>query len=160
MKTTKIYFSDLNEDAQKRILEAMEIDKPSDYMNCDINTTPIVMNNSKDEDYYCKLSNTDIVPVKNDEYPKLKDQDKYIDEDLLAMRDFEDGFDPIIKETIAMARVNNYLLVEAMGDEMADLYKRHLSNILEYNSQSMFHGFQGLKDDMIDYVKSLIVNKK
>ena len=114
---------------------------------------------AEDEDYYHKSSNTDIVPVKNDEYPKLKEQDKYIDEDLLAMRDFEDGFDPIMKETIAMARVNNYLLVEAMGDEMADLYKRHLSNILEYNSQSMFHGLQGLKDDMVDYVKSL-VNRK
>lgn len=113
----------------------------------------------EDEDYY-EPNATDIVPVKNGEYPKLKDQDKYINEELLEMRSFEDDFDPIIKESIAMARVNNYLLVESMGDEMADLYKRHLSTILEYNSQSMFHGFQGLKDDMSDYVRSLIVNKK
>lgn len=158
MKPTKIYFSDLNEDAQKRILEAMGVDKAIDCTNCDINMTPIAMN--EDRDYYSKLSNTDIVPVNNGEYPKLKEQDKYIDEDLLAMRDFEDDFDPIIKESIAMARVNNYLLVESMGDEMADLYKRHLSTILEYNSQLAFHGFQGLKDDIRDYVKSLIVNKK
>ena len=113
----------------------------------------------EDEDYY-EPNTTDIVPIKNGEYQKFKDQDKYIDEALLEMRSFEDDFDPIIKESIAMARVNNYILVESMGDEMADLYKRHLSTILEYNSQSMFHGFQGLKEDMSDYVRSLIVNKK
>lgn len=113
----------------------------------------------EDEDYY-EPNATDIAPVKNGEYPKFKDQDKYIDEALLEMRSFEDDFDPIIKESIAMARVNNYLFVESMGDEMADLYKRHLSTILEYNSQSMFHGFQGLKEDMSDYIRSLVVNKK
>lgn len=113
----------------------------------------------EDEDYYESPPKTDLVPVKNGEYPKFKDQDKYIDEELLQMRDLEDSFDPITKESIAMARLNNYVLMESMSDEMINLYKRHLSNILEYNTQSMFHGFQGLKEDMSDYVRSLVTRK-
>ena len=42
MKTFEIYFSDLNEDAQKRLLEAVGADKPSD-MNWDIDILPIAM---------------------------------------------------------------------------------------------------------------------
>lgn len=42
MKTFEIYFSDLNEDAQKRLLEAVGVDTASD-MNWDIDMCPIAM---------------------------------------------------------------------------------------------------------------------
>ena len=37
-----IYFSDLNEDAQKRLMEAVDITDPAE-MNWDINMCPIAM---------------------------------------------------------------------------------------------------------------------
>lgn len=37
-----IYFSDLNEDAQKRLMAAVGISDPSE-MNCDIDMCPIAM---------------------------------------------------------------------------------------------------------------------
>ena len=42
MKTFEIYFSDLNEDAQKRLLEAVGTETPAD-MNWDIDMCPIAM---------------------------------------------------------------------------------------------------------------------
>ena len=42
MKTFEIYFSDLNEDAQKRLLEAVGAKDASD-MNWDIDMCPIAM---------------------------------------------------------------------------------------------------------------------
>ena len=42
MKTFKIYFSDLNEDAQKRLLEAVGQKEPKD-MNWDVDICPIAM---------------------------------------------------------------------------------------------------------------------
>lgn len=42
MKTFEIYFSDLNEDAQKRLLEAVGVETAAD-MNWDIDICPIAM---------------------------------------------------------------------------------------------------------------------
>ena len=42
MKTFEIYFSDLNEDAQKRLLEAVKVSDPAE-MNWDIDMAPIAM---------------------------------------------------------------------------------------------------------------------
>ena len=42
LKTFEIYFSDLNEDAQKRIMEMVKIDDPKE-MNWDIDMCPIAM---------------------------------------------------------------------------------------------------------------------
>ena len=42
MKTFEIYFSDLNEDAQKRLLEVVGAETPAD-MNWDIDMCPIAM---------------------------------------------------------------------------------------------------------------------
>ena len=42
MKTFEIYFSDLNEDAQKRLLEAVGAETSAD-MNWDIDMCPIAM---------------------------------------------------------------------------------------------------------------------
>ena len=42
MKTFEIYFSDLNKDAQKRLLEAVGAETPAD-MNWDIDMCPIAM---------------------------------------------------------------------------------------------------------------------
>ena len=42
MKTFEIYFSDLNEDAQKRLLEAVGVETAAD-MNWDIDMCPIAM---------------------------------------------------------------------------------------------------------------------
>lgn len=42
MKTFKIYFSDLNEDAQKRLLKEVKANSPKD-MNWDIDICPIAM---------------------------------------------------------------------------------------------------------------------
>ena len=42
MNTFEIYFSDLNDDAQKRLMEAVGITSPSE-MNWDIDMCPIAM---------------------------------------------------------------------------------------------------------------------
>ena len=42
MNTFEIYFNDLNEDAQKRLLEAVGAETPTD-MNWDMNICPIAM---------------------------------------------------------------------------------------------------------------------
>lgn len=42
MKTFEIYFSDLNKDAQKRLLDLVEVDAPKE-MNWDIDICPIAI---------------------------------------------------------------------------------------------------------------------
>ena len=49
MKTFEIYFSDLNEDAQKRLMEAVNIEDPKE-MNWDINMAPIACYDFEDDD--------------------------------------------------------------------------------------------------------------
>lgn len=48
MKTFEIYFSDLNDDAQKRILEMVGVDSAAD-MNLDMNIILITIVNLKDD---------------------------------------------------------------------------------------------------------------
>jgi len=49
MKTFEIYFSDLNDDAQKRILEMVGVDTPAD-MNWDMDIIPIAFVDFEVED--------------------------------------------------------------------------------------------------------------
>ena len=114
-----------------------------------------------DDEYYCDLidANTSIVPDKYNDHQRFIDQDKYIDEDLLKMRTFEEDFDQDYKKGMYLARLNNQSIVEKMTNEMADVYKSHLSTILEYNTQQLFHGLQGLRAQMSDYVRSLVTRK-
>ena len=49
MKSFEIYFSDLNDDAQKRLLEAVNVKEPAD-MNWDMDILPIAIFDIEEEE--------------------------------------------------------------------------------------------------------------
>lgn len=84
------------------------------------------------------------------------DNDKYIDPAIRELRDLEGDFPPMFKTALDMSRVNNAGIVNRMAEEMTDLYKTHLSTLLEYNTQYTAQCVMSLRDELMYYLKSLV----
>ena len=82
--------------------------------------------------------------------------DKYIDVGLITLREFEDDYPDEYKEALKIIRHNNALYADNMANEMRELYMRHISNIMEYNTQSQFVSLMTVRDEMYEYLSSLI----
>lgn len=87
------------------------------------------------------------------------DNDKYIDPAIRELRDLEDDFPPMFKTALDMSRVNNAGIVNRMAEEMTDLYKTHLSTLLEYNTQYTAQCVMSLRDELMYYLESLVKKK-
>ena len=86
----------------------------------------------------------------------LMNNDKYIDVGLITLREFEDDYPDEYKEALKIIRHNNALYADNMANEMRELYMRHISNIMEYNTQSQFVSLMTVRDEMYEYLSSLI----
>ena len=85
--------------------------------------------------------------------------DKYIDPAIMELRDLEGDFPPAFKAALDMSRVNNAGIVNRMAEEMTDLYKTHLSTLLEYNTQYTAQCVMSLRDELMYYLESLVKKK-
>ena len=99
-------------------------------------------------------------PVPMPELPGPRfENDKYIDPAIMELRDLEADFPPMFKTALDMSRVNNAGIVNRMAEEMSDLYKTHLSTLLEYNTQYTAQCVMSLRDELMYYLESLVKKK-
>ena len=89
----------------------------------------------------------------------LMNNDKYIDIGLITLREFEDDYPEDYKEALKIVRHNNALYADNMTNEMAELYMKHISNIMEYNTQAHFVSLMTVRDEMRDYLSSLVKHR-
>ena len=82
--------------------------------------------------------------------------DAYIDVGLITLREFEEDYPDDYKEALKLVRHNNALYADSMAHEMGELYKSHISNIMEYNTQAQFVSLMTVRDEIYEYLASLI----